>query len=60
MSRCPNGTALRLPPDGRVIELALGGNGLSGELPAEMGDLANLTALWLYGNQLSGVHTARN
>ena len=40
--------------DGRVIWLALTGNGLSGEIPAELGSLSNLIQLWLGQNQLSG------
>ena len=34
--------------------LELGGNQLSGEIPAELGDLASLTALHLDGNLLRG------
>ena len=40
--------------NGRVTELFLGGNQLSGEIPPELGILANLTRLHLDGNQLSG------
>ena len=40
--------------NGRVIELALGVNQLSGEIPAELGDLTNLEGLWLDRNQLTG------
>ena len=40
--------------DGRVTELLLNQNQLSGEIPAELGDLTNLQKLWLNGNQLSG------
>ena len=48
--------------DGRVTELSLGlllgrflsGNRLSGEIPPELGSLANLELLNLNGNQLSG------
>ena len=39
---------------GRVIELYLLDNGLSGEIPSELGSLANLEGLWLIGNQLRG------
>ena len=42
-------------PDGlRVTQLNLSDNALTGEIPAELGDLANLQQLWLYGNELSG------
>ena len=40
--------------DGRVTELSLGSNQLSGPIPSELGNLANLDTLSLYGNQLSG------
>ena len=40
--------------NGRVTELGLPGNELSGEIPPELGNLANLTKLWLTENQLSG------
>ena len=40
--------------DGRVTELSLTGNKLSGEIPAELGSLSNLRWLWLTGNKLSG------
>ena len=40
--------------DGRVTGLSLGGNQLSGSIPAELGNLANLETLWLHRNQLSG------
>ena len=40
--------------NGRVIELDLYGNQLSGSIPSELGNLANLTTLGLAVNQLSG------
>jgi len=40
--------------DGRVIELDLGDNGLSGQLPARLGNLTNLRELLLSDNRLSG------
>ena len=40
--------------NGRVIELNLGENRLSGEIPPELGNLANLERLQLGANQLSG------
>ena len=40
--------------DGRVTHLALTNNQLSGGIPAELGDLANLTQLFLHNNQLTG------
>ena len=40
--------------NGRVTNLLLGGNQLSGEIPAELGSLAMLERLWLHDNQLSG------
>ena len=39
---------------GRVNELLLVRNGLTGELPADLGDLTNLVGLWLSDNQLTG------
>ena len=39
---------------GRVIELNLSENELSGEIPPELGNLTNLQGLYLSGNQLSG------
>lgn len=38
----------------RVIHLDLGGNGLSGWIPRELGSLANLTDMRISGNMLSG------
>ena len=40
--------------NGRVIRLDLEENQLSGEIPPELGNLANLTWLFLDGNELSG------
>ena len=40
--------------DGRVKTLAFDGNGLSGEIPAELGSLSNLKQLHLHSNELSG------
>ena len=40
--------------DGRVTELSLGSNQLSGPIPSELGNFANLQWLSLYDNQLSG------
>ena len=40
--------------DGRVTELDLRDNQLSGSIPSELGNLANLERLGLDGNQLSG------
>ena len=40
--------------NGRVHGLFLGGNQLAGEIPAELGSLANLEWLYLSANQLTG------
>ena len=40
--------------DGRVSELTLSRNGLNGDIPPELGDLAGLDVLDLSDNQLSG------
>ena len=39
---------------GRVVGINLHNNGLTGEMPAELGNLSNLTSLSLLNNQLSG------
>jgi len=39
---------------GRVVDLALGGNNLRGSLPAELGDLTELSSLGLLFNELTG------
>ena len=41
-------------PSGRVVGLSLHENGLSGEIPTELGNLASLTWLSLSENQLTG------
>ena len=41
--------------DGRVRDLRLEGNNLTGTIPAQLGRLTNLTLLWLGRNQLSGL-----
>ena len=40
--------------DGRVTKLELGGNAVSGEIPAELGSLSNLIDLHLKDTDLSG------
>ena len=40
--------------NGRVFELVLSSNGLTGEIPPELSGLANITWLFLHGNQLTG------
>ena len=41
-------------PSGRVTELNLGNNRLSGEIPPDLGNLPHLQVLILHGNTLSG------
>ena len=41
-------------PNGRVVELKLEANGLTGEIPAEIGELSELKALALWENFLIG------
>ena len=41
--------------NGRVVKLLLDGFGLTGALPAEIGQLTSLTKLWLSGNQLTSL-----
>ena len=45
---------VRTNAQGRVVELSLGGNRLSGRIPSELGNLSNLERLGLNANQLSG------
>ncbi len=40
--------------NGRVVQLVLKSNRLSGQIPSDLGDLTNLQKLGLYDNQLSG------
>ena len=40
--------------NGRVTELDLSENQLTGSIPSELGSLSNLTQLYLWGNSLSG------
>ena len=40
--------------NGHVLDLYLGDNQLTGEIPAELGNLVNLRRLSLHGNQLAG------
>ena len=45
---------IELNADGRVVQLELYENGLSGVLPSSMGDLSELAVLMLKGNDLTG------
>ena len=56
LSNAPMGEWYRVTTDGhgRVTQLYLGGNQLTGEIPAELGDLTNLQGLYLSNNQLTG------
>ena len=40
--------------EGRIVELRLGGNNLSGQIPPELGNLSELVVLWLNNNRLTG------
>ena len=40
--------------EGRIVDLRLGENNLSGQIPPELGNLRDLERLELYGNQLTG------
>ena len=40
--------------EGRVVELDISAEGLTGTIPSELGSLANLVVLSLWGNQLTG------
>ncbi|WP_396591859.1 immunoglobulin domain-containing protein [Allomuricauda sp. R78024] len=40
--------------NGNVTVLNIGNNNLSGPIPASIGDLTDLTRLWLFSNQLTG------
>ena len=40
--------------EGRIVELRLGRNNLSGQIPPELGNLSELVVLWLNNNQLTG------
>ena len=40
--------------DGRVVQLRLHWQGLTGPIPPELGDLTSLEELWLHGNDLHG------
>ena len=56
LSNAPMGEWHRVTTDsdGRVTHLSLSFNQLTGEIPAELGDLTNLKGLWLDRNQLTG------
>ena len=56
LSEEPVGTWSGVTTDasGRVTELRLGGNQLNGTIPAVLGNLDNLEALYLDYNQLTG------
>ena len=41
--------------DGRVVELMLDDVGLTGAVPAEIGQLTSLKRMWLWGSQLTSL-----
>ena len=45
---------IRADASGRVWQIALFNNGLTGSIPAELGDLGNLLNLYLFNNGLTG------
>ena len=52
-----NGTEL-VSNKGRIRNLNLSYNSLSGAIPSEIGDLTELTTLYLNNNSLTGQHTS--